>query len=203
MSGERIWTQLEGHELLKKIFKEDGACKKKLRKMFTSNNTNASLQERWRRIVFGTKENQRDWKVCKSWEIKLDRKKGVLNFKAWFVRQYHEQNGRCHYCGLEGDVRENYKNQLDILQMEYFRKGTRGKCFEIERKEAKQEYNERNCVLACYPCNNAKSDVFTDKEFEIIGAVIGALKTNRKNLESNNFIKGLIKNVKKTANRKI
>lgn len=34
-------------------------------------------------------------------------------------------------------------------------------------------YNESNCVLACYWCNNAKTDAFTDKEFEPIGLIIG------------------------------
>ena len=34
-------------------------------------------------------------------------------------------------------------------------------------------YNADNCVLACYWCNNAKTDAFTDKEFKPIGIEIG------------------------------
>lgn len=34
-------------------------------------------------------------------------------------------------------------------------------------------YNPDNCVLACYWCNNAKTDAFTDKEFKPIGDLIG------------------------------
>jgi hypothetical protein len=33
--------------------------------------------------------------------------------------------------------------------------------------------------LACYPCNNAKSDVFSHAEFMLSGKVIGEVK-NRK-----------------------
>jgi len=35
-------------------------------------------------------------------------------------------------------------------------------------------YNDTNCVFACYWCNNAKTDAFTEKEFKPIGDVIGA-----------------------------
>ncbi len=126
------------------------------------------------------------------------------NFVNWFVKQYIKQGGKCYYCGLEGKVLSNYKQQLkDINMLKYggFRKGKRGKSLEVEKIKAKGNYSYRNCVLACYPCNNAKSDVFTDKEFKIIGAVIGALKGKGKtkiikSLKKNNYIKGLLKRVK-------
>jgi hypothetical protein len=34
-------------------------------------------------------------------------------------------------------------------------------------------YNSKNCAWICYYCNNAKSDFFTDKEFEPVAAGIG------------------------------
>ena len=81
-----------------------------------------------------------------------------------------------------------------------FRKGRRGKSFEIDKKKPQGNYNPQNCVLACYPCNNAKSDVFTDKNFKIIGAIIGALqnKDDKKKLvkiKNNKFMQGLMKDV--------
>lgn len=136
------------------------------------------------------------------------------NFADWFVGKYAKHGGKCYYCGLEGNVLSNYRQQLKGIDMYItekmkrgnekgsgFRKGTRGKSLEVDKKKPKQPYNEGNCVLACYPCNNAKSDVFTDKEFTIIGAVIGALKgegkTKRINsMKKNNYIKGLLKGVK-------
>lgn len=119
-----------------------------------------------------------------------------------------EQNGKCFYCGLVGDVKKYYRKQLEAIKMlRYgcFKKGRRGKSLEVERKIPKKHYNLENCVLACYPCNNAKSDVFTAEEFIIIGAVIGALKKKDKliKLKNNKFIKGLINDVTRATNGKI
>ena len=50
------------------------------------------------------------------------------------------------------------------------------KVCEHARKNAKSSYLPSNCVLACYPCNNAKSDVFKYNEFLIIGHTIEELK---------------------------
>jgi hypothetical protein len=52
----------------------------------------------------------------------------------------------------------------------------RGFYLEVDRKESKGKYSPRNCVLACYPCNNAKSDIFTYDEFRKIGEMIGKVK---------------------------
>ena len=41
---------------------------------------------------------------------------------------------------------------------------TRGVWLEIDRKKPKESYSEDNCVLACYFCNNDKSDVFESAE---------------------------------------
>jgi len=57
-----------------------------------------------------------------------------------------------------------------------FRKGRRGISLEVDRKDGKKEYSPGNCVLACYPCNNAKSDVFSYNEFLEIGKVISKVK---------------------------
>lgn len=201
MSGKKIWTKLEGHKLLKRIFKEDAACKEKLGNMFTSNNTdtNTSLQGRYSRIIKGATENPPKWKVCKNWNDKL-------NFKAWYVKQYYEQNGKCHYCGLSSEeVRKYYGRPNGFREGNGNGNGTRGWTLEVDRKNPKGYYSVGNCVLTCYPCNNAKSDVFTYEEFIIIGAVIGALKRKDKlgKLKSNKFIQGLINEVTKAPGRKI
>lgn len=62
----------------------------------------------------------------------------------------------------------------------HFRKGRRGKNFEVDRKDNSRQYSPDNCVLACYPCNNAKSDVFSYQEFLEIGEVINRVKTELK-----------------------
>lgn len=164
MSGKRIWTQLV------KNFKVDTACKKKLEDMFTSNNTNARLQGRWHRIMFGTKKRPRDWKVCLSWSI-------APQFKVWYVKQYYKQDGKCYYCGLSSEeVRKNYKRPNGFREGNSNGNGIRGWTLEVDRTKPKGWYSVGNCVLTCYPCNNAKSDVFTEEEFKTIGAIIGVLK---------------------------
>lgn len=126
-------------------------------------------------------------------------KKGKNKFVQWYKKESKKQNGKCFYCGLDGKVVTNYWKQLDEINMlEYagFRKGKRGKSLEIDRKKPKEPYGPDN-KLVCYPCNNAKSDVFSWKEFIIIGAVIGALKKKNKlkKLKNNKFIQGLINDV--------
>ena len=47
-----------------------------------------------------------------------------------------------------------------------FKQGrARGVWLEIDRKEPKGKYSKNNCVLSCYFCNNDKSDVFNEKEY--------------------------------------
>lgn len=102
---------------------------------------------------------------CPEW--KTDPKE----FYAWYERQYKKQNGCCEYCHLLGDtIKSGYGK--------YFREGRRGKRLEVDRIESKEPYSPDNCVLACYPCNNAKSDVFSYTEFIVIGKVIRSLKEN-------------------------
>ena len=103
---------------------------------------------------------------CPEW------KTSSLEFYDWYGKQYTKQQGLCIYCHLPGDTRLNYGK--------WFRDGRRGKRLEVDRIKSKQPYSPDNCVLACYPCNNAKSDVFSYEEFMEIGKVIHRLKTRSK-----------------------
>lgn len=103
---------------------------------------------------------------CPEW------KTNSLGFYRWYEKQYNKQKGLCVYCDLPGDTQLNYGK--------WFRDGRRGKRLEVDRIESKQPYSPDNCVLACYACNNAKSDVFSYKEFMEIGKVIYRLKTRSK-----------------------
>ncbi|MBA7588328.1 hypothetical protein ES708_30383 [subsurface metagenome] len=78
---------------------------------------------------------------------------------------YERDGGKCHYCGIE---------EKDFIPIwgRAFRQGRRGLTLEVDRKNPKGLYIPSNCVLACYACNNAKSDVFTYEEFKRVGDVI-------------------------------
>jgi 5-methylcytosine-specific restriction endonuclease McrA len=103
---------------------------------------------------------------CAEW--KLDRTK----FYKWYENTSQKQKHICYYCHLPGDTTINYIP-------EGFREGRRGFNLEVDRKNPKGKYSPKNCVLACYPCNNAKSDVFSHSDFLMIGQAIRVAKTRK------------------------
>jgi len=100
---------------------------------------------------------------CEQWQA------NPKSFYEWYENQEKKQKGLCHYCELPGNTEDIYKR--------HFRYGRRGLRLEVDRKEYDQSYSPSNCVLACYPCNNAKSDVFLYEEFLEIGKTIKRVKT--------------------------
>ena len=86
--------------------------------------------------------------------------------KADIYQKLRAKSDRCHYCGIrEGDFWHVYGR--------YFRGGRRGRRLELDRRDPKNKhYTLANCVLACYPCNDAKSDIFSYREFKVIGRAI-------------------------------
>ena len=86
-----------------------------------------------------------------------------MDKKKLRLKLYDRDGKNCHYCKIkEGDF---------IPIWGKFYKG-RGKILELERKDNGKGYSEKNCVLACAICNNAKSDKFTYEEFKRVGKAI-------------------------------
>ncbi|MBP6694788.1 MAG: hypothetical protein KA161_06650 [Saprospiraceae bacterium] len=76
----------------------------------------------------------------------------------------------CHYCSLPENELDNLHSQPGHINKRYPK---RGKSLEIDRKQSDLPYtNIENLVFACYWCNNAKTDTFTESEFLKIGGVI-------------------------------
>lgn len=103
-----------------------------------------------------------------------DNKKNIPTFKfkskedfiTWYVDTKSKQNNCCFYCKTNQSIISS-----NIMTLT---KRPRGRHLEVERKDSKNNtYDENNCVLACYFCNNAKSDVFNEDEFGPIATVIG------------------------------
>jgi 5-methylcytosine-specific restriction endonuclease McrA len=105
-------------------------------------------------------------KCCGEWEV------DAQAFRTWYDAQLKKQKRRCHYCQLPGNTKKRYGK--------WFRKGRRGRNLEVDRIDNGSPYSPENCVLACYPCNNAKSDVFSYQEFLQIGEVVNRVKTELK-----------------------
>lgn len=83
-------------------------------------------------------------------------------FYKWHQNQYKKQDGKCYYCKTDEKViatlfEKKYKDR---------KRTNRGSHLEIERKDSLQnKYDRANCVLACYFCNNDKSDIFNEQEY--------------------------------------
>lgn len=83
----------------------------------------------------------------------------------------------CHYCHIND-------NEIELLdaKRQIKTKRPRGYMMEIDRIKANHEYLKTNVVLACYWCNNAKSDEFSEPEFsDHIGPGIRKVWESRKN----------------------
>ena len=85
-------------------------------------------------------------------------------FKNWFTTAKR----KCFYCEItENEIKQLWEKHPNLT------KRNRGKSLEIERLEPNKEYSEiQNLVFACYWCNNAKTDTFTQKEFKKIGKIV-------------------------------
>lgn len=128
--------------------------------------------------------------IMNKYNIKKKKKNILLNiwsihqkfFERWldyntFRDLYgNDDNDRkCTYCGITEKKIESMINKFVFNKK--FNESPRGFHMEIDRKNPGDLYfynqKEKSIVLACYWCNNAKTDEFTSKEFgEIIAPSI-------------------------------
>lgn len=94
-------------------------------------------------------------------------------FKDW----YSKQKDCCAYCDLS--------SRESLLLFEKYpkstRNGKRGKSLELDRKDPLiTDYSIlENLCLACYWCNNAKTNYFSFEEFKLIGSTINKIQRNK------------------------
>ena len=82
----------------------------------------------------------------------------------------------CSYCGISLD---QIKALGENKKLNNKRSDTRGYTLEIDRMLPNLEYSKKNCCLACYWCNNAKTDEFSPKEFKPIARGINEIWNKR------------------------
>ena len=80
----------------------------------------------------------------------------------------------CYYCGITLEEIGKLGKQKKLRK-----KNLRGWVLEIDRLKPNYEYFRENCVMSCYWCNNAKTDEFSESEFQQIGRVIGEIFKKR------------------------
>ncbi|OHD96280.1 MAG: hypothetical protein A3E21_00995 [Sulfurimonas sp. RIFCSPHIGHO2_12_FULL_36_9] len=111
--------------------------------------------------------------------------KNFAEFYFW----YKIQPRKCFYCKTKEVILQDLYSQ-GTLSSE--RGNKRGKSLEIERKDSSNnEYSKKNCVLACYFCNNHKSDIISEDDHvqyfaKSINEYLTTMwKTSNKTLERN------------------
>ena len=83
-----------------------------------------------------------------------------VNFLVWWYSKVDKEGYRkCYYCGIDEKTCED-AFKYKVLPSKKFT-GT----LHIERKNSDLGYNEDNCEFACALCNNAKSDMITEDDF--------------------------------------
>ncbi len=97
----------------------------------------------------------------------------VINSAALKLKE-KQIEGHFEYCGVSI---ESIKVHLDSIKTK--RLLTRGRSLEVDKKDPNGHYAIDNVALACYWCNNAKSDEYTVKEFEHIAKGIGEVWKER------------------------
>ncbi len=97
----------------------------------------------------------------------------IVEFREWFKKSNFDKG--CYYCGTTNEKSfELYNSQRNGKRHDATRGGKRSKRLELDRKDPSLPYdNLDNVVWCCYWCNNAKSNFFTEKEFEPIAKAIG------------------------------
>lgn len=124
-------------------------------------------------------QNYKSFLTNKLKQIKDNR--DVVNFTSeqlYCLFQWWENTPKiCYYCSLPENALEELHKQPNHINKRYPK---RGKSLEIDRKRSHLSYsNIENLVLACYWCNNAKTDTFTEEEFSRIGEVIKGIWETR------------------------
>ena len=99
--------------------------------------------------------------------------KNEMDFNSFpeFKKWYNEQEKKCCYCGVEEKVVQEIVMTGKLPSNRFPKNGivsrgrARGIYLEVDRKNPKKNYSADNCELACYFCNNDKSDVFDESQY--------------------------------------
>ena len=94
-------------------------------------------------------------------------------FIEWYLHELYFYENKCHYCDTSILEIRQLLNANVINGRRVRGDGVRGSNLEVDRRDAFGDYNEGNCVLSCYYCNNDKSNTF---DYEVYKQIIGPVK---------------------------
>ena len=160
-----------GYEYCKKTQHYEGSTMEEMLKKKYGFSYNEYLDE-IKRIQNLCRYKTKDGQQKEIYKIRFGHKE---NFLKWYFDHWSaDGSAKCYYCGVtERECRETLGKLTE-------RATTRSQHLEIERLEPKGNYDSKNCVLACYVCNNAKSDFMSEEEFkELIPGIQAFWKSQR------------------------
>ena len=111
------------------------------------------------------------------------------DFREW----YRGKEKKCCYCGIKEEELKKYFNEKNSQYYisEDDKARQRGKYLEIERIEtapkSRNKYIPDNTDLACYVCNNAKSDFISPTDFKLIARGINKFWKEQVRVNIENF----------------
>lgn len=120
------------------------------------------------------------------YEVQIKESKKIYNnefFKVldpeYFAKEIfgkNEHDRECIYCGLTESMTQKLREGGQLFTKKDYSKG---KSMEIDQKDAYRGYTPDNIVLACYWCNNAKTDEFDFEEWRKMGLIMKEIWSNR------------------------
>ena len=124
-------------------------------------------------ILFIQEQEKRVLKYYSSNREKLQGFGGRHHFADWYLHELYIHENKCHYCNTDIlDIRRLINAGI-IGGRKVSGGGLRGPNVEVDRKDPFGIYNNANCVLSCYYCNNDKSNTF---DYETYLNIIGPSK---------------------------
>jgi 5-methylcytosine-specific restriction endonuclease McrA len=121
-------------------------------------------------------------KAIKAWEAmnsKAEYKEyfNLSRIIQWeeFKELYGEDDNEYRICGYCKTKEKDLQLLIEKGEIQTKRLATRGRNLEVDRYHPNEGYTEENIVLACYWCNNAKTDEFEGKEFMPVAESIGKI----------------------------
>ena len=119
----------------------------------------------------GKKLPKLDLAMCENYDKTLRSANKLLNEarengfgRQEFFKWYFAKDKKCYFCGFAEEDLCCYFDEGIPEDSE--NKRNRGKILEIEKVKSTDTYRDGNCELACYICNNAKSDFISAADFK-------------------------------------
>lgn len=156
-------------DIIEKLFDYDCIGKREYKKSYVFDLVNSDYRKEYKKSKFPSinKNLYDDLKECYL-------KNNPLFIFCDFIELISKT--QCQYCGINIEQIEELGQNGKLHNK---RSDTRGYSLEIDRKSPNLEYSKDNCCMACYWCNNAKTDEYEADEFKEIARGINIIWNER------------------------